>query len=83
MRPLDKSGGVVGPCQVLCDVEAEEPKTCESLCCSPVDVNQGMFPLLLPEVNNRLLCFAYAEGEVVDQMGGPLGVEVPGNVIWP
>ena len=36
MRPLDKSGAVVVPCQVLGDVDAEELKAADSLYCSPV-----------------------------------------------
>ena len=32
---------------------------------SSVYVDWGMFPPLLPEVNNQLLCFAEFEGEVV------------------
>ena len=63
--PLDKSGGVVGPCQVLIDVDLEELKTCDSLYWSLVDVDWGIFPPLLPEANNQLLCFADVEGEVV------------------
>ena len=46
-------------------VDAEELKTADSLYCSPVDVDQGVFPLLLPEVNNQFLRFADVEGGVV------------------
>ena len=50
---------------VLSDVDGEELKTSDSLYCSPVDVDRDMFPPLLPELNNQLLCFADFEGEVV------------------
>jgi hypothetical protein len=53
LHPLNKSGGVVGSCEVLGDVDAEELKTDDSLYCSSV------------EVNRQLLRFAYIEGEVV------------------
>ena len=46
-------------------MDTEELKTADPLCCSPVDVDQGLFPPLLPEVNNQLLCFAEVEEEVV------------------
>ena len=46
-------------------MDAEELKTADSLYCSPVDVDWGVFPPLLAEVNNQLLCFADVEGEVV------------------
>jgi hypothetical protein len=46
-------------------VDTEEIKTANSLYGSPVDVDQGMFPSLLPEVNNQLFCFADVDGEVV------------------
>ena len=34
---------------VLGDVDAEELKTCDSVSCSPVDVDRGLLPPLLPE----------------------------------
>ena len=57
------TGDVVGPCQVLGDVDAKELKTTDSLLQSGAG-HRGMFPPLLPENNSQLLCFADVEGEV-------------------
>ena len=65
LHPLNWCGGVIGPCNVLGYVDTGGFTTADSLCCSPIDVNRGIFPPLLPEVNNQLLCFADVEGDVV------------------
>ena len=51
--------------QALHRCNAEELKTADSLYCGPVDVDWAVFPPLLPEVKNQLLCFADVQGEVV------------------
>jgi hypothetical protein len=47
-------------------VDAKELKTADSLYSRRVGVDRGMFPPLLPEVNNQLLCFTDVKGEVPD-----------------
>ena len=54
---------VMSPCQVLSDVDTEEPEAADSLHRSPIDGDGGVS--LLPVVHNQLLCFADVEMEVV------------------
>ena len=57
---------VVGPGQVITDVDPEEPEAADSLHRSPVDGEGGVFySLSLPVVHNQHLPFADVEMEVV------------------
>lgn len=59
---LDQGGGVVGPCEVLSDVDAEEPEAADFFHCSPVDVDQGVSSL---KSTIKSISFPDVEGEVV------------------
>ena len=53
---FDDGGGVKSPCQVLRDVDTEEPEAADSLHRSPMDGNGGVsLSLLLPVIHNQLL----------------------------
>jgi len=57
---------VMSPCQVLSDVDTEEPEAADSLHRSPIDGDGGVsLSLLLPVIHNQLLGFADVEMEVV------------------
>ena len=54
------------PCQVLSDVNPEEPEAADSLHHSPIDGDEGVtLSLLLHVVHNQLFGFADVEMEVV------------------
>ena len=56
---------MVGPGQVITDVDPEEPEAADSLHSSPVAGDGGVFySLSLPVVHDQLLCFADIEMEV-------------------
>ena len=56
----------MSPCQVLSDVDPEEPEAADSLHRSPIDGDGGVsLSLLLPVVHNQLLGFADIEMKVV------------------
>ena len=56
----------MSPCQVLSDVDTEEPEAADSLHRSPIDGDGGVsLSLLLPVIHNQLLGFADVEMEVV------------------
>ena len=57
---------MVGPGQVITDVDPKEPEAADSLHRSPVDGEGGVFySLSLPVVHDQLLCFADVEKQVV------------------
>ena len=59
-------GGVKSPCQVLSDVDPEEPEAADSLHRSAIDGDGGVsLSLLLPVIYNQPLGFADVEMEVV------------------
>ena len=57
---------MVGPGQVIIDLNPKEPEAADSLHRSPVDGEGGEFySLSLPLVHDQLLCFADVEIEIV------------------
>jgi len=57
---------VKSPCQVVSDVDTEEPEAADSLHSSPIDGDGGVsLSLLLPVIHDQLLGFADVEIEVV------------------
>ena len=54
-----------GPFQIVSDVYTEELESFHLLRCGPDYVDEGMLPLLSPEVKDQLLNFVDVEREVI------------------
>jgi hypothetical protein len=54
---------VSGPFQFVIDVYTEKLEVFLLLHCGPVNVDRGVFPLLLPEVHDHLVCFVDVDVE--------------------